>query len=59
MKEERIGGEFNYDRNDPNTWDSGYGINMVLKGLKPSPSWVVFSTFRQHVGGMDTERHLP
>lgn len=28
MKEERIGGEFAYDRNDANTWDSGYGINM-------------------------------
>ena len=28
MQEERIGGEFNYDRRDANTWDSGYGINM-------------------------------
>lgn len=28
MKEQRTGGEFAYDRNDLNTWDSGYGINM-------------------------------
>jgi outer membrane receptor for ferrienterochelin and colicin len=28
MQEERIGGEFDYDRNDNNTWDSGYGINI-------------------------------
>ena len=28
MQEERIGGEFGYDRNDNNTWDGGYGINI-------------------------------
>jgi outer membrane receptor protein involved in Fe transport len=28
MREERIGGQFDYSRNDPNTWDSGYGINI-------------------------------
>ena len=28
MQEERIGGVFDYDHNDNNTWDSGYGINI-------------------------------
>ncbi len=28
MKEERIGGQFEYDRNNANTWDNGYGINI-------------------------------
>jgi len=28
MQEERIGGQFDYSRNDLNTWDSGYGINI-------------------------------
>jgi outer membrane cobalamin receptor len=28
MKEERIGGQFEYDRNSGNTWDNGYGINI-------------------------------
>lgn len=31
MNEERIGGQFDYSRNDPNTWDSGYGINMATE----------------------------
>lgn len=31
MKEQRTGGEFAYDRNDQNTWDSGYGINMATE----------------------------
>ena len=31
MNEERIGGQFDYNRNDPNTWDSGYGINMATE----------------------------
>ena len=28
MQEERIGGQFDYNRSDPNTWDNGYGINI-------------------------------
>jgi len=28
MQEERIGGQFDYNRNNPNTWDNGYGINI-------------------------------
>ncbi len=28
MQEERTGGQFDYSRHDPNTWDSGYGINI-------------------------------
>ncbi|MDX9772009.1 MAG: TonB-dependent receptor [Bacteroidales bacterium] len=28
LKEERIGGQFSYDRNDANTWDNGYGITI-------------------------------
>ncbi len=28
MKEERIGGQFTYDRNSDNTWDDGYGIDI-------------------------------
>lgn len=28
MQEERIGGQFDYGRDDLNTWDSGYGINI-------------------------------
>ena len=28
MQEERIGGQYDYDRNDENTWDNGYGINI-------------------------------
>lgn len=28
MKEERIGGQFDYRRSHPNTWDNGYGINI-------------------------------
>ncbi len=31
MNEERIGGQFDYSRNDANTWDSGYGINMATE----------------------------
>ncbi len=28
MKEERLGGQFDYRRSNPNTWDNGYGINI-------------------------------
>ena len=28
MQEERIGGQFDYNRDNPNTWDNGYGINI-------------------------------
>ncbi len=28
MQEERIGGQYDYDRTSKNTWDSGYGINI-------------------------------
>lgn len=28
MKEERIGGQFEYNRNNQNTWDNGYGISI-------------------------------
>ena len=31
MLEERIGGQFDYNRNDPNTWDDAYGINIGTK----------------------------
>ena len=31
LQEERIGGQFDYGRNDSNTWDSGYGINIGTK----------------------------
>ena len=31
MHEERIGGQFDYNRNDPNTWDDAYGINIGTK----------------------------
>ncbi len=34
LKEERIGGQFEYDRNDANTWDSGYGINIGTERLE-------------------------
>lgn len=31
LKEERIGGQFDYDRNDATTWSDGYGINIVTE----------------------------
>jgi outer membrane receptor for ferrienterochelin and colicins len=31
MQEERIGGQFDYNRNDPNTWDNAYGIDIGTK----------------------------
>lgn len=34
MKEERIGGQFEYGRNDANTWASGYGINIGTERLE-------------------------
>ena len=34
MKEERIGGQFDYERNDPDTWSSGYGINIGTERLE-------------------------
>ena len=31
MQEERVGGQYDYSRNDPNTWDNGYGINIATE----------------------------
>lgn len=61
MNEERIGGQFDYSRNDPNTWDSGYGINMATERAEaftklggmfgPSDNmslgWIQSATFHQ------------
>ncbi len=61
MQEERVGGQFDYSRNDPNTWDSGYGINMgteraeaftKLGGMfgpddKMSLGWIQSATFHE------------
>ena len=34
MQEERIGGQFEYDRSDENTWDNGYGINIGTERIE-------------------------
>lgn len=59
MQEERIGGQYEYERSDENTWDNGYGINigterteaftklggMLGPGDKMSLGWIQSMTY--------------
>ncbi|MCA1742002.1 MAG: TonB-dependent receptor [Bacteroidales bacterium] len=61
MQEERIGGQFDYDRTSNNTWDNGYGINigtergeaftklggMLGPGDNMSLGWIQSMTFHE------------
>ncbi len=61
MQEERIGGQFEYDRTSNNTWDNGYGINigtergeaftklggMLGPGDNMSLGWIQSMTFHE------------
>ncbi len=61
MQEERIGGQFDYDRTSNNTWDNGYGINigtergeaftklggMLGPGEKMSLGWIQSITYHE------------